>query len=75
MISYDLCGFPPKPLSGDKIEHFVGLMSSQVTRYSTGNADPVLARVTATVFLLFPRYTIAVFDCGIDCYRDDTATG
>uniref|UniRef100_K1PGB4 Uncharacterized protein n=1 Tax=Magallana gigas TaxID=29159 RepID=K1PGB4_MAGGI len=40
----------------------------------TGNADPVLARVTVTVFLSFPRYTIAVFDRGMDCDRDDTAT-
>uniref|UniRef100_K1QSV5 Uncharacterized protein n=1 Tax=Magallana gigas TaxID=29159 RepID=K1QSV5_MAGGI len=39
-----------------------------------GNADPVLARVTVTVFLSFPRYTIAVFDRGMDCDRDDTAT-
>uniref|UniRef100_K1Q840 Uncharacterized protein n=1 Tax=Magallana gigas TaxID=29159 RepID=K1Q840_MAGGI len=41
---------------------------------NTGNADPVLARVTVTVFLSFPRYTIAVFDRGMDCDRDDTAT-
>uniref|UniRef100_K1RYL2 Receptor for retinol uptake STRA6 n=1 Tax=Magallana gigas TaxID=29159 RepID=K1RYL2_MAGGI len=48
------------------------LLQGKLTKF--GNADPVLARVTVTVFLSFPRYTIAVFDRGMDCDRDDTAT-
>uniref|UniRef100_K1R0V7 Glycine N-acyltransferase-like protein n=1 Tax=Magallana gigas TaxID=29159 RepID=K1R0V7_MAGGI len=48
--------------------------AATVKRRFTGNADPVLARITVTVFLSFPRYTIAVFDRGKDCDRDDTAT-
>uniref|UniRef100_K1QK77 Uncharacterized protein n=1 Tax=Magallana gigas TaxID=29159 RepID=K1QK77_MAGGI len=52
----------------------IGILLTLSMVYSTGNADPVLARVTVTVFLSFPRYTIAVFDRGMDCDRDDTAT-
>uniref|UniRef100_K1R5V2 Uncharacterized protein n=1 Tax=Magallana gigas TaxID=29159 RepID=K1R5V2_MAGGI len=51
-----------------------GDKNQDVSNYSTGNADPILARVTVTVFLSFPRYTNAVFDRSMDCDRDDTAT-
>ena len=56
------------------IKSFIHSTAIKRIWYSTGNADPVLARVTVTVFLSFPRYTIAVFDRGMDCDRDDTAT-